>query len=99
MRDIYSSEALKRVVANAKFTNQEIDIPLVKDALKDLFVISAKMVSIETYLLYLQKWLALIIFKKLLQNITISSFQTCFQKEEAALLPGQDSSQCRLQKD
>jgi len=39
--------ALKRVVANAKFTNQEIDIALVKDALKDLFVISAKMVSIE----------------------------------------------------
>ena len=39
--------ALKRVVANAKFTNQEIDLPLVKDALKDLFVISAKMVSIE----------------------------------------------------
>ena len=39
--------ALKRVVANARFTNQEIDIPLVKDALKDLFVISAKMVSID----------------------------------------------------
>ena len=39
--------ALKRVVANAKFTNQEIDLGLVKDALKDLFVISAKMVSIE----------------------------------------------------
>ena len=39
--------ALKRVVANAKFTNQEIDLALVKDALKDLFVISAKMVSIE----------------------------------------------------
>ena len=39
--------ALKRVIANAKFTNQEVDIPLVKDALKDLFVISAKMVSID----------------------------------------------------
>ena len=39
--------ALKRVVANSRFTNQEIDLPLVKDALKDLFVISAKMVSIE----------------------------------------------------
>ena len=39
--------ALKRVVANARFTNQDIDIALVKDALKDLFVISAKMVSIE----------------------------------------------------
>ena len=39
--------ALKRVVANARFTNQDIDIPLVKDALKDLFVISAKMVSID----------------------------------------------------
>ena len=39
--------ALKRVVANAKFTNQQIDLALVKDALKDLFVISAKMVSIE----------------------------------------------------
>ena len=39
--------ALKRVVANAKFTNQEIDLALVKDALKDLFVISAKMISIE----------------------------------------------------
>jgi chromosomal replication initiator protein len=39
--------ALKRVVANAKFTNQDIDLALVKDALKDLFVISAKMVSIE----------------------------------------------------
>ena len=39
--------ALKRVVANARFTNQPIDLALVKDALKDLFVISAKMVSIE----------------------------------------------------
>jgi chromosomal replication initiator protein len=39
--------ALKRVVANARFTNQKIDLALVKDALKDLFVISAKMVSIE----------------------------------------------------
>ena len=39
--------ALKRVVANARFTNQEVDLALVKDALKDLFVISAKMVSIE----------------------------------------------------
>ena len=39
--------ALKRVVANARFTNQEIDLALVKEALKDLFVISAKMVSIE----------------------------------------------------
>ena len=39
--------ALKRVVANAKFTNQQIDLALVKDALKDLFVISAKMVSVE----------------------------------------------------
>ena len=39
--------ALKRVSANAKFTDRPIDLPLVKDALKDLFVISAKMVSIE----------------------------------------------------
>ena len=39
--------ALKRVVANARFTNQDIDLALVKDALKDLFVISAKMVSVE----------------------------------------------------
>ena len=39
--------ALKRVSANAKFTNKPIDLALVKDALKDLFVISAKMVSIE----------------------------------------------------
>ena len=39
--------ALKRVSANAKFTNKQIDLALVKDALKDLFVISAKMVSIE----------------------------------------------------
>ena len=39
--------ALKRVIANARFTNQPVDLALVKDALKDLFVISAKMVSIE----------------------------------------------------
>jgi len=39
--------ALKRVVANSRFTNQPIDLVLVKEALKDLFVISAKMVSIE----------------------------------------------------
>ncbi len=39
--------ALKRVSANAKFTDRLIDLALVKDALKDLFVISAKMVSIE----------------------------------------------------
>ena len=39
--------ALKRVAANSRFTNQPIDLSLVKDALKDLLVISAKMVSIE----------------------------------------------------
>lgn len=39
--------ALKRVVANSRFSNQEIDIPFVKESLKDLFVISAKMVSID----------------------------------------------------
>ncbi|MDA9659777.1 chromosomal replication initiator protein DnaA [Pseudomonadota bacterium] len=39
--------ALKRVVANSRFADQEIDIPFVKEALKDLFVISAKMVSID----------------------------------------------------
>lgn len=39
--------ALKRVVANSRFTNKPVDLSLVKDALKDLFVISAKMVSIE----------------------------------------------------
>ncbi len=39
--------ALKRVVANAKFSNAEIDVSFVKESLKDLFVISAKMVSIE----------------------------------------------------
>ena len=39
--------ALKRVVANSRFADREIDIPFVKEALKDLFVISAKMVSID----------------------------------------------------
>ena len=39
--------ALKRVVANSRFTDQEINVPFVKEALKDLFVISAKMVSID----------------------------------------------------
>ena len=39
--------ALKRVVANSKFSNTTIDIAFVKESLKDLFVISAKMVSID----------------------------------------------------
>ena len=39
--------ALKRVVANSRFSDKEIDIPFVKESLKDLFVISAKMVSID----------------------------------------------------
>jgi chromosomal replication initiator protein len=39
--------ALKRVSANSKFSNKQIDIPFVKESLKDLFVISAKMVSID----------------------------------------------------
>ena len=39
--------ALKRVVANSKFSNATIDIAFVKESLKDLFVISAKMVSID----------------------------------------------------
>ena len=92
MRDIYSSRirsnirelegALKRVVANAKFTNQEIDIPLVKDALKDLFVISAKMVSIDN----IQKTVAEY------YNIKLSDL---LSKEEVALLPDQDNLQCR----
>ena len=39
--------ALKRVAANSRFSNTAIDIPFVKESLKDLFVISAKMVSID----------------------------------------------------
>jgi len=39
--------ALKRVAANSKFSNTKIDIGFVKESLKDLFVISAKMVSID----------------------------------------------------
>ncbi len=39
--------ALKRVVANSKFSDTTIDIAFVKESLKDLFVISAKMVSID----------------------------------------------------
>ena len=43
----YSSNIFRQKTKRNVMTNQEIDIPLVKDALKDLFVISAKMVSID----------------------------------------------------
>ena len=72
--------ALKRVVANARFTNQEIDLGLVKDALKDLFVISAKMVSIEN----IQKTTAEY------YNIKLSDL---LSKEEVGRLPDQDKWQ------
>ena len=38
--------ALKRVAANAKFAKTEIDINLVKDSLRDVLAIQAKMVTI-----------------------------------------------------
>jgi hypothetical protein len=78
--------ALKRVVANARFTNQQIDLALVKDALKDLFVISAKMVSIEN----IQKTVA--------EYYNIKAVRPSYLKEEADLLPGQDSWQWLLPK-
>ena len=38
--------ALKRVAANAKFAKTDIDITLVKDSLRDILAIQAKMVTI-----------------------------------------------------
>jgi len=39
--------ALKRVIANAKFTGSEIDLPFVQEALKDLFALQEKLISID----------------------------------------------------
>ncbi|MBQ78392.1 MAG: chromosomal replication initiator protein DnaA [Cellvibrionales bacterium] len=39
--------ALKRVIASAHFTKSEIDIPLIKESLKDLLALQDKMVSID----------------------------------------------------
>ncbi len=39
--------ALRRVIANAKFTGAPIDVPLVKDSLKDLLALQDKQVSLD----------------------------------------------------
>ncbi|WP_439134673.1 chromosomal replication initiator protein DnaA [Pseudomaricurvus sp.] len=39
--------ALKRVIANAHFTGREIDVPLVREALKDLLALQDKQVSVD----------------------------------------------------
>jgi chromosomal replication initiator protein len=39
--------ALKKVVAHARFLGSDISIPLIKDALKDLFAIQSKLVSVD----------------------------------------------------
>ena len=39
--------ALKRVIANAHFTGRNIDVPLVREALKDLLALQDKQVSID----------------------------------------------------
>lgn len=39
--------ALKRVIAHANFGGRPIDVPLIRDALKDLFAVQDKMVSID----------------------------------------------------
>ena len=39
--------ALKRVIANSNFTGRKIDIPLIKDSLKDLLAIQARQVSVD----------------------------------------------------
>ena len=39
--------ALKRVIANAHFTGRDIDVPLVREALKDLLALQDKQVSID----------------------------------------------------
>lgn len=39
--------ALKRVIANAHFTGSEIDVPLVREALKDLLALQDKQVSVD----------------------------------------------------
>lgn len=39
--------ALKRVIANAKFTGSEITLPFVQEALKDLFALQEKLISMD----------------------------------------------------
>ncbi len=39
--------ALKRVIANAHFTGRDIDVPLVREALKDLLALQDKQVSVD----------------------------------------------------
>ena len=39
--------ALKRVVANAQFTGKPVDVPLIRDSLKDLLALQDKQVSLE----------------------------------------------------
>lgn len=39
--------ALKRVIANAQFTGRDIDVPLVREALKDLLALQDKQVGID----------------------------------------------------
>jgi len=39
--------ALKKVVAHARFLDEEITVPLVKDALKDLLAIQSKLISVD----------------------------------------------------
>lgn len=39
--------ALKRVIANAQFTNRELSVELVRESLKDLFALQDRLVSID----------------------------------------------------
>ena len=39
--------ALKKVIAHARFLGEEISVPLIKEALKDLLAIQSKLVSVD----------------------------------------------------
>jgi len=39
--------ALKKVIAHARFLDEEITVPLIKDALKDLLAIQSKLISVD----------------------------------------------------
>jgi chromosomal replication initiator protein len=39
--------ALKKVIAHARFLGEEITVPLIRDALKDLLAIQSKLISVD----------------------------------------------------
>ena len=80
-----SWKVLKRVIAHASFKGAAIDLELIKEALRDLFALQDKLVTIDN-------------IQRSVASIIRSKWPTCCQKGVTALSQDPDKSPCHCRK-